>query len=390
MATNVELPVATIAQIKVIGVGGGGNNAVNRMINANIKSAKFIAINTDQQALYASKAQTRIQIGEKSTKGLGAGGNPEMGAKAAEESRELITDTIRDADLLFITAGMGGGTGTGAAPVVASIARELGILTVAVVTKPFGFEGRKRAANAQKGIEELRKYVDTLVIIPNDKLLQVLPKGISIVDAFRTADEVLRQSIQGISDLIVQPAMINLDFADVKTVMQNKGMAHMGIGTAKGENKVLKAVQSAVKSPLLETTIEGATAVLLFILGGVDMTLVEVGAAASLVQEVVDQNANIIFGAGIREEMKDEVSVTIIATGFPEKEAANPAKPQPAERPAAESPVAGGYAPKPTPVVTPVATPNPYGASGIPSPREALDDDDNLPPFVRHLRDRNK
>ena len=382
--------ISPVANIKVIGVGGGGNNAVNRMINANITSAQFVAINTDKQALLMSKAELRLQIGEKLTRGLGAGADPDIGQHAAEESKASISELLKDCDLVFITAGMGGGTGTGAAPVVAQLAKEMGILTIAVVTKPFSFEGKKRMENADRGIENLKKYVDTLVIIPNDKLMRLVPKGTPIVEAFRYADDVLRQGIQGISDLIVQPNLINLDFADVRSIMKNRGLAHMGIGHAKGENKTLEAVRQAVSSPLLETTIEGATGVILNIKGGNDMALDEVYEAADLVKEVLDPECNIIFGAGIREEMKDEVSVTIIATGFPEKEAANPAKPQPAERPAAEAPVVGGYAPKPTPVVTPVATPNPYGASGIPSPREALDDDDNLPPFVRHLRDRNK
>ncbi len=311
-----ELPVSAIAQIKVLGIGGGGNNAVNRMINANIKSAQFVALNTDKQALYLSKAETRIQIGDKLTRGLGAGGNPEIGEKAAEESRDAITEAVRGTDLLFITAGMGGGTGTGAAAVVASIAKEMGILTVAVVTRPFSFEGKNRDANARAGIANLRKYVDTLVIIPNDKLLQVVPKGTTMVDAFRIADDVLRQSIQGISDLIVKPSLINLDFADVRSVMKNKGMAHMGIGRAKGDNRMINAVRQAVSSPLLETTIEGATGVIINVLGGFDMSLDEVNEAASLVQEVVDPNANIIFGAGISEDLDDEVAVTIIATGF--------------------------------------------------------------------------
>lgn len=313
---DLELPVSAIAQIKVVGVGGGGNNAVNRMINANIKSAQFIALNTDKQALYLSKAETRIQLGDKLTRGLGAGGSPEVGEKAAEESKEAITEAIKGTDLLFITAGMGGGTGTGAAPIVASIAKELGILTVAVVTRPFMFEGKTRAANANAGIANLRKYVDTLVIIPNDKLLQVVPKGTTMVEAFKVADDVLRQSIQGISDLIVKPSLINLDFADVRSVMKSRGMAHMGIGRAKGDNRMITAIRQAVSSPLLETTIEGATGVIINVLGGFDMSLDEVSEAASLVQEVVDPGANIIFGAGVSEDLEDEVTVTVIATGF--------------------------------------------------------------------------
>jgi cell division protein FtsZ len=311
-----ESSSGTVAQIKVMGIGGGGNNAINRMINANIRSAQFIAVNTDKQALYLSKANVKIQIGEKLTRGLGAGGEPEIGAKAAEESREALVEAVRGADLLFITAGMGGGTGTGAAPVIAGIAKELGILTVAVVTRPFVFEGKNRETNARAGLSGLRKFVDTLVVIPNDKLLQVVPKGTSMVEAFRIADDVLRQSIQGISDLIVTPSLINLDFADVRSIMKNKGLAHMGIGIAKGENRMINAVRQAVSSPLLETTIEGATGVILFVIGGYDMALDEVNEAAQLVQEVVDSSANIIFGAGINPELEDEVSVTVIATGF--------------------------------------------------------------------------
>lgn len=315
----VDMPNSAVAQIKVVGIGGGGNNAINRMIANDIKSAQFVAVNTDKQALYLSQASIRIQIGEKLTRGLGAGGEPEVGKNAAEESKVLITEALKGTDLLFITAGMGGGTGTGAAPVVAGIAKELGILTVAVVTKPFGFEGRTRDSNAKAGIANLRKFVDTLVIIPNDKLLQIVPKGTSIVEAFRLADDVLRQSIQGISDLIVTPSLINLDFADVRSIMKNKGLAHMGLGRAKGENRMINAVRMAVSSPLLETTIEGATGVILNITGGYNMALDEVNEAARLVQEVIDPAANIIFGAGVDEDLKDEIYVTIIATGFKSK-----------------------------------------------------------------------
>ncbi|MBO5884713.1 MAG: cell division protein FtsZ [Clostridia bacterium] len=314
-----NINVGPVANIKVIGVGGGGNNAVNRMIDANITSAQFIAINTDKQALLLSKADHRLQIGEKLTRGLGAGADPEIGQKAAEESKASISEILKDCDLVFITAGMGGGTGTGAAPVVAQIAKEMGILTIAVVTKPFGFEGRRRLENAEKGLDNLRKYVDTLVIIPNDKLLQLVPQKTPIIEAFLYADDVLRQGIQGISDLIVTPSLINLDFADVRSVMKNTGLAHMGIGHAKGENKTIEAVRQAVSSPLLETTIEGATGVILNVKGGMDLPLDEVYEAASLVREVVDPSCNIIFGSGIDEGMSDEVEITIIATGFQSK-----------------------------------------------------------------------
>ncbi len=311
-----ENSIGPVANIKVVGIGGGGNNAVNRMINANITSAQFVAINTDKQALLMSKADLRLQIGEKLTRGLGAGADPEVGQKAAEESKASITEMLKDSDLVFITAGMGGGTGTGAAPVVAQIAKDMGILTIAVVTKPFNFEGRKRMENAERGLEGLRKYVDTLVVIPNDKLLKLVPKGTPIVEAFRYADDVLRQGIQGISDLIVTPSLINLDFADVRSIMKNKGLAHMGIGRGKGENKTIEAVRQAVSSPLLETTIEGATGVLINVKGGNDLPLDEVYEAVDLVKEVVDETGNIIFGAAIDEAMNDEVEITIIATGF--------------------------------------------------------------------------
>ncbi|MEG1613629.1 MAG: cell division protein FtsZ [Clostridia bacterium] len=305
-----------VARIRVIGIGGGGNNAVDRMIDAGIKSAEFVAMNTDYQTLIRSKAELKIQIGAALTKGLGAGADPSIGEKAAEESVEEIKEVLKDNDLIFITSGMGGGTGTGAAPIVAGLAREMGILTVAVVTKPFNFEGKRRMENAEKGIENLRKFVDTLVVIPNEKLLSVVPKGTPIVKAFQVADDVLRQGIQGISDLIVNPALINLDFNDVRTVMSNKGLAHMGIGCGSGENRTLEAVRQAVQSPLLETSIEGATGVILNVTGGLDLSLSEVAEASKLIQDVVDEDANIIFGAGIDEELKDEVIVTIIATGF--------------------------------------------------------------------------
>lgn len=307
--------VATVAKIQVMGVGGGGCNAVNRMISYNFEGPQFIAVNTDKQALMTSSAEIRIQIGEKLTKGLGAGADPDIGMKSAEENKQDIMDALAGTDLVFITAGMGGGTGTGAAPVVAQIAKEMGILTVAVVTKPFGFEGNRRMMQAERGIDNLKKYVDTLVVIPNEKLLQVMPK-VSMIEAFRCADEVLRQGIQGITDLIIRPSLINLDFADVRTVMKNKGFAHMGIGKAKGENKVQEAVKNAVYSPLLETEIGGATGVLLNIKGDMDLPLEEIYEAVNQVKEVVDPDCNIIFGTSVDDKMEDEVEITLIATGF--------------------------------------------------------------------------
>lgn len=304
------------ARIKVVGVGGGGCNAVQRMIQYNFEGPEFIALNTDRQALIGNPAPKRIQIGTKLTKGLGAGAEPDVGQKAAEESKNQITEVLQGADLVFITAGMGGGTGTGAAPVVAQIAKDMGILTIAVVTKPFPFEGAIRAQNAEKGIANLKKYVDTLVIIPNEKLLKVMPKGTPMIESFKYADEVLRQGIQGITDLIIKPGIINLDFADVKTIMKNKGYAHMGIGIGKGENKVQEAVRNAVYSPLLETQIEGATGVLLNIKGGFDMALDEVNEASELVREIVAPTCNLIFGTSIDPNMQETVEVTIIATGF--------------------------------------------------------------------------
>lgn len=308
----------SFAKIKVVGVGGGGNNAVNRMIDAGVTSAEFVAVNTDKQALVVSKAPVRLQIGERLTGGLGAGAIPEIGQKAAEESKDSIIKMLEGAHLVFITAGMGGGTGTGAAPVIAQIAKEMGILTIAVVTKPFAFESRIRAQNAEKGIAELKKYVDTMVIIPNERLFQIVPKKTPILEAFRYADDVLRQGIQGISDLIAKPGLINLDFADVQTIMKNKGLAHMGIGHGKGENKALDAVRQAVASPLIETTIEGAKSLLLNVKGGMDLTQEDVQEVATLVQEVIDPACTVIFGNSIDEDMHDEIEVTIIATGFPE------------------------------------------------------------------------
>ena len=309
------------ATIKVIGGGGAGNNAVNRMIEAEIKGVDFISVNTDRQALQISKAKTKIQIGEKITRGLGAGANPDIGAQAAEENKSELSEVLRGADMVFVTAGMGGGTGTGAAPVVAAAAKEMGILTIGVVTKPFTFEGKKRLSQAERGIESLKGKVDTLVVIPNDKLLQIVDRKTSIIDAFKMADDVLRQGVQGISDLIAIPGLVNLDFADVKTVMLNQGMAHMGVGRASGENRAEDAAKEAIQSPLLETSIEGAKGVIINITGGDNLGLHEVNTAAELVQRSVDPEANIIFGTVTDETMGDEIQITVIATGFEDKDA---------------------------------------------------------------------
>ena len=316
MPFEVQVDQPSFASIKVVGCGGGGTNAVNRMVEAGLKGVQFIAVNTDRQALALSHADLKIQIGEKLTKGRGAGAVPDIGRKAAEESREEIAQALKGADLVFVTAGMGGGTGTGAAPVVAEIARENNCLTIAVVTKPFAFEGKQRMKNAEIGINELKQNVDTLVVIPNDRLLQVVSKGTTMVEAFRIADDVLRQGIQGISDLIALPAMINLDFADVKTIMESGGMAHMGIGVGKGETRLIDAAKNAIASPLLETKIDGARAVLINITGGKDMSIMDINEAANLVMESADSEANIIFGAGIDDTLEDEVRITVIATGF--------------------------------------------------------------------------
>lgn len=314
--TNVD----QLATIKVIGVGGGGNNAVNRMIEHGVQGVEFIAVNTDAQALNLSKAEIKMQIGGKLTRGLGAGANPEVGKKAAEESREQIEEALKGADMVFVTAGMGGGTGTGAAPVIAQIARDLGALTVGVVTRPFTFEGRKRATQAAGGISAMKESVDTLIVIPNDRLLEIVDKNTPMLEAFREADNVLRQGVQGISDLIAVPGLINLDFADVKTIMSNKGSALMGIGVATGENRAAEAAKKAISSPLLETSIDGAQGVLMNITGGTNLSLYEVQEAADIVASASDQEVNMIFGSVINENLKEEIIVTVIATGFVEAE----------------------------------------------------------------------
>ena len=304
------------AAIKVVGVGGAGTNAVNRMVDSGLQGVEFIAVNTDNQALALCKAENKIQIGEKLTKGLGAGANPDIGQKAAEENREDVANAIKGSDLVFVTCGMGGGTGTGAAPVIAEIARDMGILTIGVVSKPFLFEGRQRMKNADAGIERLKAHVDTLVVVPNDRLLSVVTKGTTMTEAFKIADDTLRQGIQGISDLIAVPSLINLDFADVRTVMQSRGLAHMGIGYGKGENRMVEAAKMAISSPMLETSIDGARAVLINITGGPDTSIIDINEAAQLITAAADEEANIIFGAGIDESMEEEVKITVIATGF--------------------------------------------------------------------------
>ncbi|MBR0597058.1 cell division protein FtsZ [Sinanaerobacter chloroacetimidivorans] len=314
-----EVNDQSTAQIKVIGVGGGGSNAVNRMIDAGLNGVTFMTVNTDKQALAGSKAETKFQIGEKLTKGLGAGANPEIGQKAAEENIDDLTKFIAGSDMVFITAGMGGGTGTGAAPIIAKAAKDLGILTVGVVTKPFTFEGKKRKDHAELGIKFLKKYVDSLVVVPNDKLLQIAEKNTSMIQAFAMADEVLKQGVQGISDLIAEAGLINLDFADVKTVMSDRGIAHMGVGRGVGETRVADAVKAAIESPLLETSINGAKAILLNIMGGYDLGMLEVNEAADQIEKAADKDAIVIFGASVKEEMKDEIIITVIATGFEDR-----------------------------------------------------------------------
>jgi len=365
----------TLAKIKVVGVGGGGNNAVNRMITSGLKGVDFIAVNCDAQALLLSKAQNRIQIGEKLTKGLGAGANPEIGQKAAEESREVLIEQLRGADMVFVTAGMGGGTGTGAAPIVAECAREAGALTVGVVTKPFIFEGKRRMNQAEAGIVNLKDRVDTLITIPNDRLLQVIDRRTSMLDAFRIADDVLRQGVQGISDLISVPGLINADFADVKTIMSNAGSALMGIGTAKGDNGAVAAAEAAIKSPLLEATIEGARGVLFNITGGKDLSLFDVTEASNIITEAVDPEANIIFGAVIDENLDDEIRVTVIATGFRGNNPALTGVPKPT-RPgqnAGQRPKAPAAPPKPPVAPAPaeqkpgsIINPSPFGNAEVP------------------------
>src|SRR5690348_440004 len=305
-----------LAVIKVVGIGGGGVNAVNRMIEVGLKGVEFIAINTDAQALLMSDADVKLDVGRELTRGLGAGANPDVGRKAAEDHREEIEEVLKGADMVFVTAGEGGGTGTGGAPVVASIARKLGALTIGVVTRPFGFEGRKRAGQAELGIEQLRNECDTLIVIPNDRLLQISDRNVSVMDAFKSADQVLLSGVQGITDLITTPGLINLDFADVKSVMSGAGSALMGIGSARGDNRAVAAAETAIASPLLEASMEGAHGVLLSVSGGSDLGLFEINESASMVADAAHPDANIIFGAVIDDALGDEVRVTVIAAGF--------------------------------------------------------------------------
>ncbi|RNB90860.1 cell division protein FtsZ [Brevibacillus nitrificans] len=376
-----DMDLESFARIKVIGCGGGGSNAVNRMIAGGVRGVEFITLNTDAQALQLSSADIKLQIGEKLTRGLGAGANPEIGKKAAEESRDLIENALRGADMVFVTAGMGGGTGTGAAPVVAEIAKELGALTVGVVTRPFSFEGRKRSQHGEAGIAALKEKVDTLIVIPNDRLLEIVDKNTPMLEAFREADNILRQGVQGISDLIAVPGLINLDFADVKTIMTERGSALMGIGVGSGENRAAEAARRAISSPLLETSIDGARGVLMNITGGTNLSLYEVNEAADIVSSAADPDVNMIFGAVINEDLKNELVVTVIATGFEHAQRPEiPRRPQQQVNPASNRP-------------TPVSNTN------TARPKEEEDDKsffsmsnlDNLdiPAFLRNRR-RNK
>lgn len=315
---EIKPKIETIARIKVVGVGGSGHNAIHRMITGGLSGVEFIAINTDAQALHHSKADKKVQIGKQTTRGLGAGMNPETGRTAAEENKEEILEALRGSDMVFVTCGLGGGTGSGAGPVVAELAKEEGILTVAVVTKPFAFEGVKRREIADKALEELKENVDTIIVIPNDRILQIIDKKTSLLDAFRTVDDVLRQAVQGIADLVTTPGLINVDFADVKSVMADAGSAMMGIGTGTGENRAVEAAKAAIDSPLLEVSIDGAKGVLFNITGGKDLGMYEVDEAAKIITRSVDSDAKIIFGAVIDEAMSDSVRITVIATGFDE------------------------------------------------------------------------
>ena len=382
----INLASEHLAVIKVVGVGGGGTNAVNRMVEAGVQGVEFIAVNTDRQALLMSDADKTIHIGEDLTRGLGAGANPEVGAQAAEDSRDEIRQALAEADMVFVTAGEGGGTGTGAAPVIAQIAREeIGALTVGIVTKPFSFEGRMRRNQADQGVELLSQKVDTLIVIPNDRLLEVVDKKTSMLDAFRIADDTLRQGIQGVTDLITIPGLINLDFADIRTVMKDAGTAMMGIGIATGENRALDAAQQAINSNLLETTIAGASRVLFSIAGGPDLTLAEVDAAARTVEACADENANIIYGQIVDESMGDAVRITVIATGFKADafESRRSTSRNDLFASTVQDTAANGSAAISQAAATPVATPQPAAPRTTIPAGARLSDEDYIPDFLK-------
>jgi cell division protein FtsZ len=382
----VKPDVGRFAKIKVVGVGGGGGNALNSMIASGlINGVDFISVNTDAQVLLTNQAHTKLQIGDNLTRGLGSGGNPEIGHQAAEESREKIKEYLIDSDMVFITAGMGGGTGTGAAPVIAEISKELGALTVAIVTKPFAFEGARRMVNAEDGIEKLKEKVDTLIVIPNQRLLDVVDRKMTLLEAFRVADSVLTQGVQGISDIITVPGLINVDFADVKSVMKDAGSALMGIGTGVGDNRAQMAARAAVSSPLLEVSIEGARGVLFNITGGPDMTMTKVDKAAKIISDAADTDANIIFGAAIDDKLLDQMRITVIATGFDETRS-RLASMVSRNRPVAPSGFTGGIVsekPKVAPIDPPLVTqPTPQPVAE--EPRKIDDQDWEIPAFLRH------
>ncbi|UTR15179.1 cell division protein FtsZ [Salipaludibacillus sp. LMS25] len=378
-----EMDMEQLAKIKVIGVGGGGSNAVNRMIENGLQGVDFIAVNTDAQALHLSKAEEKLQLGGKLTRGLGAGANPEIGKKAAEESREHLEEQLNGADMVFITAGMGGGTGTGAAPVIAEIAKEAGALTVGVVTRPFTFEGRKRMMQAANGIAALKDKVDTLIVIPNDRLLEIVDKNTPMLEAFREADNVLRQGVQGISDLIATPGLINLDFADVKAIMSEKGSALMGIGIATGESRAAEAAKKAISSPLLETSIDGAQGILMNITGGTNLSLFEVHEAAEIVSSASDSEVNMIFGSVINENLKDEIVVTVIATGFDGQKNEQVQSQRSTINQQRQTPTQGGTTRKETASSQEQQTPS----ANQQQPEEEMDTLD-IPTFLRNRRNR--
>lgn len=382
MPMLVKPDIARFAKIKVIGIGGGGTNALNSMISVTkIAGVDFVAVNTDAQALLTCQATSKVQIGEQLTRGLGAGGNPEIGQKAAEESREKIKEHLKDADMVFLTCGEGGGTGTGATPIVAEVARELGALTVAVVTKPFGFEGARRMVNAEEGINNLKDKVDTLIVIPNQRLLDVVDRKMTLLEAFRVADSVLGQGVQGISDLITMPGLINVDFADVRTIMTNSGSALMGIGTGVGENRASTAARQAIASPLLEVSVEGAKGVLFNITGGPDLTMTEVDEAAKLIAAAVDPDANIIFGATITENLVDQVKITVVATGFDEtKKRLRDLSSKVGYQQQNYSPTVTNYGNQPTQTVQQFPSTNAAQTDTQPPQTQVLPEEDTLPP----------